>query len=481
MEIFQSQRACTDTVSHLHSVAQGFHLPVLSCHAGRAPGGAGHLHRISVHRRVVSRGRGYGLGLCSLMFLAGAAGQGIENPKFDSFALPATFPSAAFQSSAASAPGTSQLPGLPPLASLPFADQKPFQMGPVNIRPHFLYRYSTSTGIQSRPGRSSDSAIQEVSPGVLLELGDHWMLDYTPSLRFYSSRSFQDSTDHSVMFNGGTLYRGWTFGLSQGYSRSLQPLAETASQAERESFTTAINAGYRLTSALSLQMGASQSIQFARQIGTSQELNNSRLWSSLNSLNYRLTDKWGLGLSAGGGYDDVGSGPNMAHEQVQGNINWRPSDKLHLSFNGGAEYRQFAGSGRPDAINPIFGMTVQSPFELTKTTLFSIRANRTLSSSILQNTLNVTTDFGATLSQRLFKRLNLALNGGYRIDSFESTLSSLVETREDRSISFGARLSMAFLKRANASVFYQGSDSSSSRAGFGYSNTQAGVEISYRY
>src|SRR6266853_1552784 len=127
--------------------------------------------------------------------------------------------------------GTNQPGEIPPLAP-PVADQPLLQLGPIQFRPHFLYRFLYGDGISARPGQQPKTAIHELYPGMFLRLGNYWNLDYTPILRFYSNNHFRDTTDHSVALNGATIYDDWTFGFSQSYASSSQPLVSTAAQTD---------------------------------------------------------------------------------------------------------------------------------------------------------------------------------------------------------------------------------------------------------
>jgi len=122
----------------------------------------------SCHAGIGPRLTRYGTLVGSLAWAAGAAGQAVPTP------LPERAPRLAELPTL----GRSQLGTAPVVAPFPLPLEDPFRWGPVHVRPHVTYRYSASSGLQARPGQSSDSAIQDVSPGVLLELGDRWRMDY---------------------------------------------------------------------------------------------------------------------------------------------------------------------------------------------------------------------------------------------------------------------------------------------------------------
>src|SRR5436190_2252834 len=81
----------------------------------------------------------------------------------------------------------------------------PFIVGPLRLRPHLLLEFVDADGLQSRPGHPLSSRIETVAPGFLLEFGDRWSFDYTPSWKYYSNREFRDTLDHSLRLSGGQL------------------------------------------------------------------------------------------------------------------------------------------------------------------------------------------------------------------------------------------------------------------------------------
>ena len=302
---------------------------------------------------------------------------------------------------------------------LPPGPQGPLDWGQIHLRPHLLYRISYGNGIQPRPGDPRNTLINELDPGIAIGLGDHWHLDYTPTLRFYSNRSFRDEVDHSVNLNGATTYEDWSFGLSQSYLSSSSPLIETGSQTDQETYSTSFSAGYQFNSDLGLDFSASQNFRFVNSINTNQPLSDSRTWSATAGLNYLLWPRLSVGLSGTFGYDNLQIGPDMTSEQLQGRINWQPGQKLTFAFNGGFEDRQFLDSGAPDAINPIFGLSIiYQPFEVTT---ISLNASRSVNVSYFQNQITEATGFSVSLRQRLLGKVYLDITGGYGNTKFQAS------------------------------------------------------------
>ncbi len=345
--------------------------------------------------------------------------------------------------------------------------------GPVTARPHITSRTSYGNQLRSRRGSNANTFLEQLSPGSLFELGSKWRLDYTPTLSFYSSDEFKDTLAHSVSLSGGTSYRNWTFGLSQGYSSSSQPLIETGRQTDQENFSTSLSASHRFNSKLMLQLGLSQNFQSA------ESLSSSRSWSTMDWLNYQVAPRLSFAVGAGGGYQNVDNSSDMAYEQLQGRVNMRVAEKLNLSINGGGEVRQILDSGGDPLINPIYGASIQyRPFQYTT---LSLSGNRSVSASLLQGQVTEGTDISLAVNQRLLGLLYLTVSGGFRNSRYVFSNSTLALSREDDTTTFAARLSYGFIERGTVAAFYNYSDNTSSAGGFGFSSSQVGLEVAYRF
>ena len=395
--------------------------------------------------------------------------------------VPSAAPGPFLEAAAPPSLGTSQLAPPPPVAAVPTTPL--LQWGPVQFHPHEMYRFSYGDGLQAQPGQQLKTVINEFAPGLLLNIGSHWTLDYTPSLWFYSNSHFQDHTDHSVGLTGGTTYGDWTLGLSQHYASSSQPLVETASQTEQQAYSTALNADYHINTKLSLELGLSQSFLFIDEGANTRLLQDSRQWSTMDWLNYQIWPRLGLAAGVGGGYVAMSVGSDMAFEQYQGRVSWRATDKFSFVLGGGLDDRQFVSGGQSDLLSPIFNLALQyKPFEPTT---LSLTASRSVTPSYFGGSVTEGTVIGAGLQQRLLKKLTLSLNGGYNLTSYKASASGLSQAsqagREDTGTSFSASLGTPFLKRGTASVFYSTHNNSSDFQGYTLTSTQVGFEIDYRF
>jgi hypothetical protein len=355
--------------------------------------------------------------------------------------------------------------------------ETPFRWSWAAFRPHPMYRWLYATALPTTVTNRVKSTVQEVAPGLLVTLGAHWSVDYTPTLRFYSSRAFEDTLDHSVRLMGGTTYQDWTLGLLQTYEKTSQPLVETGTQTDQETFFTLLNASYQINSQMSADGALSQRIVSADVFQSSKE------WSPSVWLNYQFWPRLDAGLGVAGGYVDVETGSDMAYERFQVRMNWRATDKLALRVYAGAELRHFLDSDADDQLNPVAGAQVQyQPFEHTR---MALGVSRTVDVSLLtagtgESQITETTEVSAQLNQRLLEQLQLQVGGSYFRGEYTAA-DPTVPDRKDDYFRFNARLGWRFLKRGTAAVFYQYTDLKSNFAGYGFSGHQTGFELEFRY
>ncbi len=389
-------------------------------------------------------------------------------------------------------PGTtpaSPLAGTSQLATpAPAAVQAPLAIregvlgwGLLHLHPHFLYQLSYGNGLEPLPGQQVNTLINQFSPGVMVQLGPHWTLDYTPTFRFYSDRRFQDATDQAVSLRGAIIYEDWAFGFSQGYSATTDPLIETGAQIAQEAYTTGLTASYQMNSKVSLTFGLNQNFRFVGQNNAFADLTDLREWSTMDWFNYQLEPRLNLGIGAGFTYDNLAIGPDVTSEQYQGRLQWSAGNKLSLSLIGGLDDRQFLHSNSPDLLSPTFSASLG--YRLFETTTLSLSASRAVIPSYFKNEVTEGTALSASVNQRLLKRLSLNVTGSYGTTAFHGTTTVAAPTniQSYNTTSFSASLGTTFFKRANASVFYSVAYNSSGAAVYNYTTTQVGLTLGYHF
>jgi hypothetical protein len=360
---------------------------------------------------------------------------------------------------------------------------EPFQYGPVTAHPHASYSVSYGNGIEAGNNGAQDTVIQQLSPGLTVDLGRQWALDYTPTIIFYSSKQLQDGVNHAASLTGGLSYEDWQFSLVQGFSSSDSPTTETAAQTSQQAYTTALGANYAFSDKMSADFGVNQNFDLVK------NFQDSYGWSTMEWLNYVFAPRLNAGLGAGAGYtiveDTSGAGmsnPDTVNEQLQARVNWRATDKISFQVSGGLEEEQFLAAGYSDSLNPIFSAAIQyQPFEVTQ---ISLSAGRTVGTSdyyiIAQST--ETTSVSLNLNQRVLVKYHLNLGVSYTQTDYSMALAGYGGgSRTDDAYSFNASFGRSFLKRGNWAVTYQYLDNTSNTGGYGQRSNQIGFQIGYSY
>jgi hypothetical protein len=232
-------------------------------------------------------------------------------------------------------------------------------------------------------------------------------VDYTPTLRFYSSSQFRDTTDQSVIFSGGASFVDWDYKLSQSYNSSSQPLVETGTQTDEENYDTILGGIYRMNSAMSLDLNLSQKFRYVGATTASEQLTDSKDWLTMDWLDYQYAPTLRGAIGAGFGYTDVKVGADMTYEQVQGRISWQPGRKLTLVFNGGFEDRQFLKSEQSSQFNPIFKLNLL--YQIFDQTFISLVAEQTVQASYFAGQTSEVTGFDVGFRQRLLGKFFAAI------------------------------------------------------------------------
>jgi hypothetical protein len=348
---------------------------------------------------------------------------------------------------------------------------QPFRYKFLTLRPHADYQFLYGTGILAAPGQAEDTFIQQIAPGLRLDVGDHWVLDYTPVWTLYSNNQFHNAFGQTAALTGGTVYGSWVLGLAQSYSDTSQPQAETGTQTREQIFATTVNGTYTMNSKMSLDLALFQSFNSA------ESLQSYREWGTIDWLNYHFGDRFNIGIGVGLGYDNPDASPNMLFERYLARINWRATDKISFELDGGVEDRQFLSGNYSSVLNPVFGARIQyQPFEHTQ---ISLNAEQTVDVSSFQNQVTENVGFDVNLNQRLLGKLSLGVDGGYQNIKYITVAAT--SSRTDDYSFLNARLSMAFLTRGKVSIFYQLSNDSSTAPGFSYTSHQVGFDISFAY
>ena len=386
-------------------------------------------------------------------------------------------------------PATNQPYGSPPfLGSAPVTPlPDAFRWGPVDFRPHLLYSLTYGNGIQSAPGQQSSSFINTIYPGARFDIGQHWSLDYTPVLRYYSDKRFKNELDEGVTLTGNAEVANWVFGLRQGYADSSSPIIETGAQTEQTSYNTSFTATCALGSKWALEL------ELAHNLNSAVGFASSENWSESQWIDYHLLKQLSLGAGVTLNYDRFNPGTDMKAEDYQGRFEWNPGDKLSIQFSGGIEDRQFVSGGEPDLVSPIYSGSVS--YQALRRTSLSLRASRTVNSSLFQNQVLTSTSVAFAVSQLIGQKFTASASVSYANQPYQNIeilplptfwigappSRVLTVDRVDKTTTFAVNIDWMVIPRGTVSLGYSISRNESGQSNFQFTSRQATLSLGYAF
>jgi hypothetical protein len=367
-----------------------------------------------------------------------------------------------------------QVFGPRPLATPP-GPYEPFHWDQFVVRPHVDYQFIDALGLLAAPSNHVNTLIQDISPGVLINLGPHWSVDYTATIGLYSNTNFGTEVDHNINLTGQTVYNNWIFGFQQSVLLTKSALIETGGQTDEQTYNTAVTGHHEDSQYFSEDLALSQNIQ-----QTSGGFENMYSWSTVDWLNYQPQSRFNIGIGPGLGYNHADFGPDSVFEQGQARLNWRVRDKLSIQLSGGFQETEFlGGQGAPDLFSPIYGGSIQ--YQLFDPTQISIYFNRVVSPSLFVGEYTEDTVIGCSISQRFFKQFFLNVSGAYNNQQYVASSADVSAARTDKFYSVDVRLSHAVLERGTLSIFYQYGRDNSTVGGYSFISNQYGIEANYSF
>lgn len=345
--------------------------------------------------------------------------------------------------------------------------------GAFTLRPHLLYRYLYADGVQYRPGQQLDTGVHVFAPGILLDVGNHWSLDYVPVWTRYTRDAFHDTFDQTFNLVGGTSYEDWLVRFAQTYATTTVPLIETAEQTKGKTNTTSLDVARDLGNGFSLET------TFAQKLEQVETFSDRHEWSTTDWLQYRV--RTGLTLAVGGslGYVQVSPGTDAEFVQPQLRLLWNQPKALSLDLHLGEDFRRFLYEHRTTSHRPIFGGSLL--YRAGRRTRLALDANRRVGVSLFRNQVYETTEYGLRFEQSVLGRLEFTSVLGYTITRYLATADDFMAGRRDHSYVVDLRLAAPLRRRANIALVYRRTRNSSNQDGFDFSSNQVGVELEYKY
>jgi hypothetical protein len=361
----------------------------------------------------------------------------------------------------------------PPLSRPPAPAESPFRTGPFVLSPRLSYRHLSADGLPVAGGRRVASEIRTIAPGLALDMGENWSLDYSPRWVSYTARALSDSVEHAAQLRGGLNWQDWSFDFAQSYDKSNQTLIETARQTDRETWSTQLGAAYAYSPKTQLSFSGSVNERYT---SIAPRL---RTWAFQSGLNYRISDAMSLTLQPDYSYTEIRDEPDYAKTGLLARFGWRPVDKFSASFGVGVESIESNAAAALKQSNPVldFSMTYQ-PFPVTS---LSLAVSRSSSSSYFTARTTDNLRWNLSLSQRLLGKLYLSAGYSRQESDYVALQDSVVAGRADEVEAYNVSLSTRLLQRLSVSLVWQKSKNISNLAAFSFSSSQYGIELGYRY
>ena len=341
-----------------------------------------------------------------------------------------------------------------------------------------------ANGLPNGQGTSIDTTITTLTAGLIADIGQHWILNYTPSWVSYSATSMRNSFNQSFLIIGATTADDWSLQFSEGFQSANNVIVETAQQTKQHSWATSFSAVRKLGTHSTYEGSVNLDERYA------ENSPNYRTWSTQQWLKSQVSPKVHAGLGLILGYVDFTkpSNSNSRSEQYLGEIGWKPTDKLDLSIQGGTESRHSQTAGTATLHNPTLQASLQyNPFDHTRV---SFTAFRKTSNSYFTNELTKNNGWSAGLNQRLLEKLTLSLNYTHQTSDYIAfgaapTLGSNAGRSDDLS-SFNSSLSVQLFKHWTLAAIYQKSKNMADKTGvtianYSFSTTQYGLELNARF
>lgn len=358
----------------------------------------------------------------------------------------------------------------PPPSRAPGPPDTPYKIGPVIFHPHLSYSYINAEGLPAQDGRRVASEIHTVSTALTADLGPRWTLAYSPTWVSYTARAMSDTFDHAFGLSGAMSYQDWAFTFAESYSASTPTLIETGRQTEQETWGTNLGATYSFSPKLQFNGAASVNERYTSVAP------RTRSWSGQAGLNLLFSPRLNFNARTVFSYTELSEASDTYGEGFSTGLAWTPMDKLTLSLNGGMDFTHSTSSAGLDLSNPVLDVSVSyQPFE---TTGISLSAARKVSTSLFQDQVTESLQWGIALQQRLLGRYYLNASYNRQEADYVATTALAAAGRADRVETLSASLTTKLLGRLSVSATFQQSKNTSNTALFSFSSKQYGISLS---
>lgn len=364
----------------------------------------------------------------------------------------------------------------------PVRPATPFAFGDMVLRPHVMYSYMDEQGLLYSPGNDRSSIVQNFAPGLLVNWGQDWSANYTPTWIHYSNPAFHGGIDQLADVEAAFNPANWLVQASETISVTSDPEIETGMQTTERNYNTSVTASKAFTNELAATASFAQSLSSATVLYP-----DSRQWSGSGGVRFQWLPPVTVSADFSAGFFEVvHSTAGYFLSPTLGVVIETWNRKLTLNASAGVKRQTFYQRGLTSSVDaPTVHM--DAAFRPYAGTSIRLLADSSESFSQLLDDGTRRTDWGVAVSQELLAHFNLYVSGtraevSYQNFGYEPGLAAPSLERGDLVNTLSVSLGLVrILQRGNLKVIYEASRDSSSIASYNYSSREIGAQISYAY
>jgi len=294
---------------------------------------------------------------------------------------------------------------------------------------------------------------------------------YTPGYTAFVTHSDQNSVDQNA-----TLGAKWSFGnltcdIRATYRLFSEALVDAGTRIRQSQFNVSADSQYQFSARTGLEVDLNL---ITHHFDQSSQVDSSE-WIDRNYLNYQVMPKTQISAGLVLGYVDLQTGPSQTYEQGLARVSYDTGHKTSANLFGGVEFRQFTEGGK-SSTNPVFG--VQAVYTPADGTTIQLSASRLVTNSaeyVAQDI--VATGVALAVSQEVFKKVTLTLQGSYRNDRYGDTVGGADVQRTDDGLGLEASIAFHLTTYLAVNLAYDYLHNSSTAEAFNFDDNRATIDL----
>jgi hypothetical protein len=322
-----------------------------------------------------------------------------------------------------------------------------------------------------------------VSPSVSYTKGDpskdsttggYVRIAYKPSAIFYMKNSGDDRVDQQAGIDAGWHGQSAAIDYSGGLQRLSDATADTGGgQTKRLELRNTVRLAWTPREKITWELGAGQSSVDYQ----SPKFFDSRDYYGEGVVRFNYSPKTRIGLGYRAGTFEVDGAGRQVYQQVTGQLQWKPREKIQIELQAGAEHRTFdAGSSNKPVVE---GRITWMPRQNTELYLTGYR--RENASAYLPGENFTTTGGTVGIAQKFGEKWTARLEGGVERAAYTRVSGVGAAGREDRIYFIKPSLEYQFTDQVRGGIFYRYAKNRSNESSFGYDDNTAGAQIGYEF